>query len=331
LANPSSGRVLVIFSPYQFEPGEIGQLIFAVVSQSLSQAANDSDEHETVAATPFRSRQQKLAQQAQSNELYQLIKHAEIDSKLRNKAVRLSVVHAGFKLLSPFTISLMVSSLFFPFASLTQMGLGKGLQLALFGSLFGASRVGESVASHQKSKAWSLYANEIDKILVKQTFAHVQSLDMAYLEGQNTEKLMNVISADTNVIKRFLIFAPQEMTEKLTTIAIGSAGILALAPGAFLLCLLPIPIITRLNKRQQQATKDRYQQGATLDGQYNQILSSNLNGLSTVKSFTAEQQEIDRLCKAKNRATDNTIELDKQNSYYNNTGEFTFVVGIINP
>ncbi|MCJ8270305.1 MAG: ABC transporter ATP-binding protein/permease, partial [Psychrosphaera sp.] len=327
IANPLSGRVLVIFQPCLFAAGAIGKLIADALHHESEEQALDQQAQETAAY----SRQASFKQKLQSNELYQLIKITEVNSKLRYQATRLSVTHSVFKMMSPIFIGLMVSSVLFPIAALTKMGLSKGVQLVIFSSLFAASRVAESTTQHRKTCAWSRYSNEVGNSLRQATFKHVQSLPMSYLEDQNTEKLMSIVNSDAETIQRFLNYTPAELTDKITTIAIGSGVILAISPIAFVLSLLPVPFITKLGKRQQQATLEKYQNAAVYDDDYRHILSNNLNGLSTVKSFTAEELEIERNNKAATAVTKNAIALDKENSYFGSTTEFAYVVGIMGP
>lgn len=323
IVNHLSARVLVVFNPHGFAAGEIAKRLEKVIGSFDAAKASTK-----VNQAP--SKKQTLHERCEANELYQLIKIAEGDNRLRNKAIALTSTYTFFKTLSPICVGFMISAVLFP-AALPRMGMSTGMKLALFTGMFGASRLAESVTQHNKNQAWSQYANEVENSLVQESFEHVQSLQMGYLEDQNSEQLMGLINRDTATIQRFLRHTPDEITEKLTVLTLGSAAILAISPSAFLLSLLPIPFITKYNRAQKRATEDKYQRAAALEREFHQILSCNLNGLPTVKSFTAEDYEALRLSEAKSRVSDNAISIDKENSYYASVNESLYIVGVIAP
>jgi len=266
-----------------------------------------------------------------NNELYELIKNAESSNVLRKRAVKLTMTHSGLKILTPMFLGLMVSSVLFPVQALVNLGLSKSLQLTIFTSLFVVSKMAEGKYAYKKALAWNDYSSDVSKNLTHELIKHVQSLPMAYIESQSTEKLMALVKSDADTIVRFLNYTPGEFTDKATTIALGSAVVAAISPIAFLLCFIPVPLIAKLNKKQQKALAEHAGDSAKLDEQFNQVLSNNLSGISTVKSFTAEPLEIDRLKHMKSDLTDKQAKVAEINSYYGNLNEFLFMMGLSVP
>ncbi|MFT5162606.1 MAG: ATP-binding cassette subfamily B protein, partial [Alteromonadaceae bacterium] len=315
VANALTGRVLVLFKPTFFEPGEIGQLIVNALSKS--------GENSTIVTDSSKS--------LNNNPLYSIVNQAQQDNKLRNRALRLNLTHSVLKFASPAFLALVISSVLFPIQALTNMGLSKGIQLAVFSGLFGISKLTETKVGHSKNMAWSQYGNEVDKRLSRQVIEHVQALPISYVDEQGSDKLMNMVKNDIATIKRFLAYTPPEFADKAVTTVLSSVILLAISPVAFLMSLIPTPFITKIAKKQKEATTDLIQTTATDAQTYSQLLANNLSGLPTVKSFTAEAQEVEQIDKAKYQANQSKKILDNKNAYYGNLTEIGFMAGIITP
>ncbi|MCG7534089.1 ABC transporter ATP-binding protein/permease [Pseudoalteromonas sp. OOF1S-7] len=327
-ANPMTGRILLLFDPSCWQTKTIQRLLKQAIQHCQMQGG--------CAASLCPSRKTGLdgfKQRLNENHLYSLVQRIEDEQcrAMRHTAMRASAINSFFKILSPIMTGLMISSVLSPIAVLTKIGLSQGAQLAFFTGAFGLSKGAESVTAHYKNKHWSKYSNEIDKKMSERVFAHIQSLPMPYLDSQSPDKLQHLVSHDVDIIKRFLNYTPAEFTDKATTMVFSSVIILAISPIAFALCLLPVPLITKLNKRHQASVREQASKAGALTDNYRKVLSNNLNGLSTVKSFTAERIEFERFCSAKDTACEHTVRLDKENSYYSSTSELIFVMGIMGP
>ncbi|MFT5164216.1 MAG: ATP-binding cassette subfamily B protein [Alteromonadaceae bacterium] len=228
-------------------------------------------------------------------------------------------------------MGMVISTVFSPMQVLTNLGLSKTVQVSLLSSLFVANKLTESKVANRKEQLWIEYSSEVDENLSQQVIQHIQSLPMSYLENQSTEKLMNLVKNDVDAIKRFLGYTPAIFTEKATAIAIGTGVLLAVSPVGLLLGLLPIPYMSKLNKKQKEAVAERSAQSRALDDEFNQLMSNNLNGLLTVKSFTAEAMEVDRLDDIKQQANHHKVEIDRANSYDGNATELVFNLGLTVP
>ncbi|MDK1309839.1 ABC transporter ATP-binding protein/permease [Pseudoalteromonas ardens] len=327
-ANPLTGRVLLLFDPSCWQTKTIRKLLKQAFQYSQKQTGcAESD------STPRHKGLAGFKQRLNENHLYSLVQRIEDEQcrALRHTAIRASAINSFFKILSPIMTGLMISSVLSPIAVLTKLGLSQGAQLAFFTGAFGLSKGAESITAHHKNKHWSKYSNEIDKKMSEQVFAHIQSLPMPYLDSQSPDKLQHLVSHDVDIIKRFLNYTPAEFTDKATTMLFSSVIILAISPVAFALCLLPVPFITRLNKRHQASIREQENKTGDLTDSHRKVLSNNLNGLSTVKSFTAEHIEYERFCSAKDAASEHTVRLDRENSYYSSMNELIFVMGIMGP
>jgi ATP-binding cassette subfamily B protein len=158
----------------------------------------------------------------------------------------------------------------------------------------------ESMFDYLKSVGWRNLAQDIQHDLRVDTYAHVQELDMAYFEEQSTGGLMAVLNDDINQLERFLDIGANEIIQLVTTIIVVMALFLIAAPTVAWLTVLPIPFIVYGSLLFQRRLAPRYAAVREEVGILNSVLSNNLGGIATVKSYTAEAYEVGRIAAESN-------------------------------
>jgi ATP-binding cassette subfamily B protein len=158
----------------------------------------------------------------------------------------------------------------------------------------------ESMFDYLKSVGWRNLAQDIQHDLRVDTYAHVQELDMAYFEEQSTGGLMAVLNDDINQLERFLDIGANEIIQLVTTIIVVMALFLIAAPTVAWLTVLPIPFIVYGSLLFQRRLAPRYAAVREEVGILNSVLSNNLGGIATVKSYTAETYEVGRIAAESN-------------------------------
>jgi len=152
----------------------------------------------------------------------------------------------------------------------------------------------ESVFDYLKAVGWRNLAQDIQHDMRLATYDHVQRLDMAYFEEQSTGGLMSVLNDDVNQLERFLDIGANEIIQLVTTIVVVIGGFAITAPSVTWLTILPIPFIVYGSLKFQQRLAPRYAAVREQVGILNSFLSNNLSGIATVKSYTAEEYEVER-------------------------------------
>jgi ATP-binding cassette subfamily B protein len=153
----------------------------------------------------------------------------------------------------------------------------------------------ESLFEYFFSVLWRNLAQALEHDLRVETYAHVQNLEMAYFEDKSTGGLMSVLNDDINQLERFLDVGANDILQVITTVIVIGAMFFILAPSVAWMSFLPMPIIFWGSMRFQKEIAPRYVEVRERVGQLNGQLSNNLSGIATIKSFTAEQFEIDRI------------------------------------
>src|SRR5690606_17327206 len=86
-----------------------------------------------------------------------------------------------------------------------------------------------------------------------------------------------------------------------TTIVVIGGLFFVLAPSVAWLAVLPMPIIIWGSLRFQRRIAPRYKAVRERVGDLNGQLANNLGGIATIKSYTAEQHEVNRIRQESNR------------------------------
>ncbi|TVR20080.1 MAG: ABC transporter ATP-binding protein [Anaerolineaceae bacterium] len=153
----------------------------------------------------------------------------------------------------------------------------------------------ESVFEYIHKLYWRNLAQNIEHDLRLDAYAHVQDLEMAYFEDQSTGGLMAILNDDVNQLERFLDVGANELIQVTATVVLISAGFMLVAPSVAWMALLPVPIIIYGSVWFQGKLTPRYANVRERVGFLNHQLANNLSGIATIKSFTNEQRETERI------------------------------------
>lgn len=155
--------------------------------------------------------------------------------------------------------------------------------------------VGESVFEYLFSVAWRNLAQDVQHDLRLDAYTHIQDLELAWFEDRSTGGLMSVLNDDVNQLERFLDRGANDILQLVTTmVVVGGAFFLLLGNLAWL-AFAPIPVIAIGSLRFQKVLEPHYAEVRERVGDLNSTLSNNLSGITTIKAFTAEGREIDRV------------------------------------
>ncbi len=155
----------------------------------------------------------------------------------------------------------------------------------------------ESVFEYVHRIYWRNLAQVVEHDMRLDAYSHVQSLEMAYFEDQSTGGLMSILNDDINQLERFLDIGANDLIQVTTTVVVIGLLFFAVAPSVAWMAALPMPVIIWGSVRFQQLLTPRYAQVREQVGMLNSQLSNNLGGIATIKSFTAEAHEIERIRK----------------------------------
>ncbi|MDJ0633406.1 MAG: ABC transporter transmembrane domain-containing protein, partial [Xenococcaceae cyanobacterium MO_188.B29] len=168
-------------------------------------------------------------------------------------------------------------------------------QLLILCALSAIVWVFESLFEYIYERLWRNLAQNIQHDLRLDAYDHIQDLELAYFEEQSTGSLLSILNDDVNQLERFLDIGANEILQVGTTVVIISGAFFVLTPDVAWMAMLPIPIILWGSIAFQKRLAPRYAQVREKVSLLNSRLANNLSGITTIKSFTTEAYELERL------------------------------------
>jgi ABC-type multidrug transport system fused ATPase/permease subunit len=177
----------------------------------------------------------------------------------------------------------------------------------------GLARLGFSVARRLVAGRVSL-AVEFD--LRNLVYGHLQSLELAYFDGQQTGQLMSRSTVDLQSVRFFLGYGLIFIAQSSITILIAAAVMIVVNPVLALVALLPMPIVVwaaaRYGRLNRPASQEVQQRIAELTSE----AEENVSGVRLVKAFAREERQIARFERATRRVFDQSMVSTRLRAFY---------------
>jgi ATP-binding cassette, subfamily B, bacterial len=153
----------------------------------------------------------------------------------------------------------------------------------------------ESLSQYVYTNLWRNLSQKIQHNLRLDAYGHIQQLDLAYFENQSTGNLLAILGDDINQLERFLDVGANEIIQVLTNAIVIGGVFFVLAPNLAWWSMVPIPVIIIGSIWFQKKLAPYYANVREKVGLLNSRLANNLGGITTIKSFTTEAYELDRV------------------------------------
>ncbi len=168
-------------------------------------------------------------------------------------------------------------------------------QVYLLGALTLLIWVCESLFEFAYLVLWRGLAQDLQHTLRTSTYAHVQRLDQAYFEDRSSGSLVAILNDDVNQLERFLNGGASDLIQVFVTVVACGAVFFAISPLLAALAFVPIPVILWGAFLFQRRAGPRYDRVRERVAALSARLNNNLSGIATIRSFAAEERELQRL------------------------------------
>ncbi|MGP3976401.1 ATP-binding cassette domain-containing protein [Streptomyces sp. 8N114] len=180
--------------------------------------------------------------------------------------------------------------------TLTGLGLvGLETQLPFLAGVMALAAVASSGASYLAGSSWHKLAQSIESDLRTTTYAHVQRLSTADLEGERTSHTTQVLTEDISQLGSFVARTLHESTQLATCFAVLAPAYLLLAPQLAWIAFIPIPLVAWLAFRFHERTADDRAASAATRSRLHARLTDNLQSNVMVKAACTEEYEEQRV------------------------------------
>ncbi len=158
--------------------------------------------------------------------------------------------------------------------------------------------VGESLFEYLHLILWRNLGQRLQADLRQDAYDHVQQLDMSFFESRSSGQLVATLNDDVNQLERFLDGGANNLIQVLVTVVAVGGVFLVLSPLIALLAFTPMPLIVWGAFFFQRRAAPLYSDVREKVGALASRLANNIGGIATIKSFTAEARESERLRRA---------------------------------
>lgn len=213
------------------------------------------------------------------------------------KATTYSVLNKIFDLAPPLLIGLSVDIVVQQETSfIAKLGITSVMgQLSVVAILTFLIWALESYFEYLQAVAWRTLAQDVQHDLRLETYNHLQNLELGYFEDKSTGNMISILNDDINQLERFLDNGANELLQVSTTVIVIGAIFYSLSPLIATVSFLPVPFIILGSLYFQRKIEPRYRAVRGEVGLLSSLLSNNLSGISTIKSYGAEEWESKRL------------------------------------
>lgn len=168
-------------------------------------------------------------------------------------------------------------------------------QILILGGLTFIIWAGESLFEYLFQILWRNLAQRLQSDLRQDAYEHAQRLDMHFFESRSSGQLVATMNDDVNQLERFLDGGANAMIQVLVTVVAVGAVFFVISPLIAVLAFTPVPVIIWGAYYFQRKAGPVYAEVREKVGDLSSRLANNLGGIATIKSFTSEQREADRL------------------------------------
>jgi ATP-binding cassette subfamily B protein len=168
-------------------------------------------------------------------------------------------------------------------------------QIVVLGVLTFFIWAGESLFEYLYLVLWRNLAQRLQADLRQDAYEHLQRQDMAFFEGRSSGELVSILNDDVNQLERFLDGGANALVQVLVTVVAVGAVFFVLSPLIAALAFTPIPLIVWGAFFFQRRAAPLYANVRARVGGLANRLANNIGGMATIKSFTAEAREAQRL------------------------------------
>jgi ABC-type multidrug transport system fused ATPase/permease subunit len=147
-------------------------------------------------------------------------------------------------------------------------------------------------------------------------YEHLQSLELAFFDQQQTGQLMSRATVDLQSVRFFLGYGLVFLLQSVITIAVAGVVMFAVDPGLALVALAPTPLVVwiayRYGRRNRPASQEVQQRIAELTAE----AEENIGGVRVVKAFAQEPRQLRRFSRSVARVFEQSMVSTRLRAFY---------------
>jgi ATP-binding cassette subfamily B protein len=148
-------------------------------------------------------------------------------------------------------------------------------------------------------------------------YEHLQSLELAFFDSQQTGQLMSRSTVDLQAVRFFLGYGLIFILQSALTILIAAAVMLAVNPILAVVALAPVPFVVAIAARYGRLNRPASQEVQQRIAELTAEAEENVSGVRVVKAFAQEARQMARFRNAVRRVFDQSMVSTRLRAFYN--------------
>ena len=148
-------------------------------------------------------------------------------------------------------------------------------------------------------------------------YAHLQSLELAFFDRQQTGQLMSRATVDLQSVRFFLGYGLIFMLQSGLTIVLAAVAMFLTEPGLAAISLAPVPVVVFVAARYGRIARPALQEVQQRIAELTADVEENVSGVRVVKAFAREQRQLGRFRAQVGRVFDQSMVTTRMAAFYN--------------
>ena len=157
----------------------------------------------------------------------------------------------------------------------------------------------------------------VEMDLRERMYAHLQSLELAFFDDQQTGQLMSRSTVDLQSVRFFLGYGLIFMLQSALTIVLAAVAMFATQPGLAAVSLAPVPVVVLIAARYGRRSRPALQEVQQRIAELTADVEENVGGVRVVKAFAREDRQLDRFRFRVGRVFDQAMVSTRLQAFYN--------------
>jgi ATP-binding cassette subfamily B protein len=213
-----------------------------------------------------------------------------------------SILQMGMELVPAYVLSVAIDSFFMdnrpfgiPLVPTGWLPEAEGAQFALATGLVAGSYVCNELLGWVNNYMWNSFSQHFQHSVRVDTYDQMQRRETEFFDNKQTGEVMSILNNDVNQLESFLT---GDLNSIITIVVrVGGMGVIMLLMNwqLALIPVLAIPILGYLSHKFREIVQPKYRRVRSSIGQLNSRLENNVGGIQTVKAYTTEPFETERV------------------------------------
>jgi ATP-binding cassette subfamily B protein len=134
----------------------------------------------------------------------------------------------------------------------------------------------------------------IEYDLREQLYAHLQRLELAFFDHQQTGQLMSRATVDLQAVRFFLGYGLVFILQSALTLALAGIAMILINPSLGLIAMAPVPFVVVISQRYGRRARPAIQEVQQRIAELTASAEENISGVRVVKSFAREPLQLQR-------------------------------------